>query len=300
MVDRRLRRGPHGRRRRPLGPLHLTWPRGRCLCNRARRVRFRSHPTLDHGHLHGLGRRAHSDLRHRQRADLRHAQGSRPRARVRALRRTRYGDPLRHPRHRRHRRWPPRRSHELPNAHAARRRIPRRRRPRRREFSGTPRLEAGGQLSYLHGVRMAFRTVWRHPQLRTLIPFAAVIMAGTMATEYLTQPFLLSHDVDIGFAFSGLQVPIRITGVIGALLAFWFIARLGEVRTLLALPVIAILGYIGLAIWDALGAIALLALVGFVRSLAFPVVTGYINRRIPSDQRATVLSLNQVAFSLIV
>ena len=125
-------------------------------------------------------------------------------------------------------------------------------------------------------------------------------MAGTMATEYLTQPFLLSHDVDIGFAFSGLQVPIRITGVIGALLAFWFIARLGEVRTLLALPVIAILGYIGLAIWDALGAIALLALVGFVRSLAFPVVTGYINRRIPSDQRATVLSLNQVAFGLIV
>jgi MFS family permease len=166
-------------------------------------------------------------------------------------------------------------------------------------FKEPPRLEIGSQLSYIHGVRAAFRTVWRHPQLRTLIPFAAVIMAGTMATEYLTQPFLLSHDIDVGFAFSGLQVPIRITGVIGALIAFTVVARMGEVRTLLALPVIGVVGYVGLALWDALGAIVLLALLGFVRSFAFPVVTGYINRRIPSDQRATVLSLNQVAFSLI-
>ena len=40
-------------------------------------------------------------------------------------------------------------------------------------------------------------------------------------------------------------------------------------------------------------------MLGLVRAAAFPVVTGYINRRVPSDQRATILSLNQVAFSLL-
>ncbi len=168
-----------------------------------------------------------------------------------------------------------------------------------RSFKEPPRLEQGPQLSYVQGVRAAFRTVWRIPELRTLIPYAAVIMAGTMASEYLTQPFLLSHDVDVGFLFSGLQVPIRITGVIGALMAFWLVMRAGELRILLALPVLGVAAYAGLALWHALGAVLLLAVIGFLRSAAFPIVTGYINRRIRSDQRATVLSLNQVAFSLL-
>ncbi len=166
-------------------------------------------------------------------------------------------------------------------------------------FKEPPRLDSGPQLSYLQGVRAALRTVWEIPTVRTLIPFAAVIMASTMATEYLTQPFLLSHDVDVGFAFSGLQVPIRAAGIVGALVAFWFVTKLGEPRLLLMLPVIGVGAYAGIALWDALGAIGFLAVLGLVRAAAFPVVTGYINRRVPSDQRATILSLNQVAFSLL-
>ena len=166
-------------------------------------------------------------------------------------------------------------------------------------FREPPRLESGPQLSYVAGVRKALRTVWRIPALRTMIPFAAVIMAGSMATEYLTQPFLLSHDVEIGFSFSALQVPIRATGVVGTLFAFWLVARAGEVRIMLAIPLLAVVAYVGLAFWDALGAIGFLAVIGLLRSASFPVVTGYINRRVPSDQRATVLSLNQMAFGLL-
>ncbi len=47
-----------------------------------------------------------------------------------------------------------------------------------------PRLEAGGaQLSYVDGVRAAARTVWRTPALRYLLPFSAVLLAATMATD---------------------------------------------------------------------------------------------------------------------
>ncbi len=39
---------------------------------------------------------------------------------------------------------------------------------------------------------------------------------------------------------------------------------------------------------------------GLVRAAALPLVEGYINRRVPSEQRATILSLNHMGFALLV
>lgn len=166
-------------------------------------------------------------------------------------------------------------------------------------FHEPPRLESGPQVAYWTGVGAATRTVWRTPTVRAVIPFGAITMAATVATIYLIQPFLLSHDVEVGWAFSGLQVPSQATAVVGAIGAAWFLSRLGELRALLALPLLVGVAYTGLAVWDHLGAVAFLAAAGLVRAAAVPIVTGYINRRVPSDQRATVLSLNQLAFSLV-
>lgn len=167
-------------------------------------------------------------------------------------------------------------------------------------FREPPRLEEGStQLSYLAGVREAAHVVWRSRTVRYLVPFAAVTAAGTMATEYLTQPFLLSHDLEVGFAFSAIQVPLRLAGMVGALAAAWLVVRVGEVRIIVAVPLVGVAAYAGLALWDSLGAISLLATLGLVSGAARPVVSGYLNRRIPSDQRATVLSLQQLVFSLL-
>jgi cyanate permease len=113
------------------------------------------------------------------------------------------------------------------------------------------------------------------------------------------QPFLLSHGMEVGLAFSAIQVPIRIAGMVGALVSFWLVVRAGELRAIVAAPLVAVVGYAGLALWNSLWAISLLALVGFARAACRPIVSGYINRRIPSAQRATVLSLHQLAFGLL-
>jgi len=163
-----------------------------------------------------------------------------------------------------------------------------------------PRLDEGrAQLSYLAGVRAAARVVWDTPTVRTVIPFAAATGAATMASEYLTQPFLLSHGVEVGLGFSALQVPIRLAGIAGALGAFWVVARAGNVRALVTVPLVGVVAYAGLALWGSLWAISLLAVVAIVRAAAQPIVSGYINRRIPSAQRATVLSLHRLAFGLL-
>ncbi len=84
-----------------------------------------------------------------------------------------------------------------------------------------PRSVYAAGLSYRQTFAAAFKTVRAIPSVALLLPFVAVLLAGTMTAEYLLQPFLRSHDVGVGFAFSALQVPVRVMAVVGAMGAFW-------------------------------------------------------------------------------
>ena len=77
----------------------------------------------------------------------------------------------------------------------------------------------------------------------------------------------------------------------GSLLAAPFVARVGERR---AIPILMIGGaflFIPLLLFDHLSIIAPIAILGGIHAAIRPIATGYINRRIRSDQRATVLSI---------
>jgi len=163
-----------------------------------------------------------------------------------------------------------------------------------------PRSDQSTGLSYRQTFGAAFKTVREIPSVALLLPFVAVLLAGTMTSEYLLQPFLRSHDVGIGFTFSALQVPVRAMAVVGAMGAFWWVTRFGEARSLLVCPILGVFAYAGVALVDSVGAIGFFMFVGLVRAISFPVVEGYINRRVPSDQRATILSLNHMGFALLV
>ena len=77
----------------------------------------------------------------------------------------------------------------------------------------------------------------------------------------------------------------------GSLLAAPFVARVGERR---AIPLLMFGGaflFIPLLIFDHISIIAPIAILGGIHAAIRPIATGYINRRIRSDQRATVLSI---------
>lgn len=163
-----------------------------------------------------------------------------------------------------------------------------------------PTSGAVTRVSYRDTFSTATRTVWGLPAVRAVIAFVAILLAGTMTSEYLLQPFLLRHDVEVGFTFSALQVPVRMMGIVGAVFAFWWVGKAGERAALGVLPLALLGAYVGLTLVDNLGAIGFLMFAGLVRAAALPLVEGYINRRVPSDQRATILSLNHMAFALLV
>jgi MFS family permease len=148
---------------------------------------------------------------------------------------------------------------------------------------------------YLRTLASGVREAWRKPALRWIFLYSGIVGAGAAGPLLLLQqPWLAGHGV--GTAQLGLwQAPAHAAEVISALAAGWVLSRLGERGAFLALPLTLSLCGVALAGIDhAWIAVAFLG-VALTRGLHHPVLAGYVNGRIESRRRATVLSVQSVA-----
>ncbi|MCC6383268.1 MAG: MFS transporter [Dehalococcoidia bacterium] len=151
---------------------------------------------------------------------------------------------------------------------------------------------------YLAGVRSAAATVWRSQPLRYMMFLAAVVVACAMCLSILTQPFLDAHGVGVG-QFGWFLVPGNLLGIVTALFAYRVTGALGVNRVIAIMP-LAVMGVAAaLGAWNSLGAFVFYPLNSAVYAFSFPVVSDYLNKRISSHQRATILSIYQLLFSLV-
>jgi MFS family permease len=135
----------------------------------------------------------------------------------------------------------------------------------------------------------------RIPLLMVLYGFLGV---GSIATAVFFQPFLDEHGVDVANV-GYLQAPARIFGALGAISAFWLAKRAGEMRSLYIIAGAASASYAVLGVWDSLGAFIVFPVISMASAASIPLVTDMLNRRIPSEQRATILSAGQLTLALI-
>ncbi|GIW13625.1 MAG: hypothetical protein KatS3mg062_1064 [Tepidiforma sp.] len=157
---------------------------------------------------------------------------------------------------------------------------------------------AGGLRGYLGTIRLAFREAWSTPAIRYVILFFGVAVAGVETVHYLVQPYLVENGVEVGPAFSLLQVPLFAAGMAGALAASRLERRLGAMRGLVGLAVAGTALMAGLAMAPTLRMYAALPLLMAANSCAWPLMTGAINRRVGSERRATVLSIGNMSVSV--
>jgi MFS family permease len=152
--------------------------------------------------------------------------------------------------------------------------------------------------NYLRTVARGIREAWRTPPLRYIILFSAVVFTVTFAPMIFVQPFLRRHDVGVGDL--GLwQAPIRAAGIVSALLTARFVARVGQRGSFLAMPLALGGCYLALAGIDRIFVFAAFLPVGMVAGMQNPVLATYVNRRIPSERRATMLSVQSVVGSMM-
>jgi len=160
-------------------------------------------------------------------------------------------------------------------------------------------LPIEARLSFADLVRESFRLAYRRPQVRYVLLYSAFLGAAAFAPVIFIQPFLTRHDV--GVSDLGLfQVPMRVLALVGALSAYRISAVLGERRTMVLMPVALFGGYALLGSWDATYAYVAFPVVSLLSMMANPIVADYLNRVIPSEQRATMLSMRQLLFSFLV
>ena len=146
-----------------------------------------------------------------------------------------------------------------------------------------------------------FKIVWRHRPIRYLVLFSGILISLLDMPRFLAQPYVAQHGLDplAGFAdgaiWSALLIPGYIGTMLGMLLAARLIGKLGERRSFPAILVYGAICLVPLAIWNHLGLLGAIFMVSIAQAAIRPITNGYINRRITSDQRATVLSI----FSLV-
>ncbi|MCH8994379.1 MAG: MFS transporter [Chloroflexi bacterium] len=161
-----------------------------------------------------------------------------------------------------------------------------------------PLPEGEVRLAYADLLRESARTATRLPAVRYMLILSALVAALAFGPALFMQPFLSSHDVEVGL-FGFIQTPVRVAGMVGALAAYLVVARLGTRGTFLAAPLLMGGAFLALGAWDSIYAFAAFPVVGFVNTLLLPPATDYLNQRIPNNQRATILSLRTMLVSLV-
>lgn len=166
-------------------------------------------------------------------------------------------------------------------------------------FEEPPLPHGEVRLTYRRLLVESGRTAWRLPAVRSMLVLAALLIAATNAAGVFGQPFLNEHDVDVGM-FGIAQTPTRMAGMIGALVAYRVTAAFGLRATMIGVAVLTGGSYALLGGWDSVFAFGATAAIIFTHNLMLPAASDYLNRRIPSSQRATILSMRQLLTSLTI
>jgi MFS family permease len=162
-----------------------------------------------------------------------------------------------------------------------------------------PPLHEGARPGYRELVVESARVIWRSPPVRSMLLLAAVMMASINATIVFSQPFLDYHEVPVRL-FGVAQTPMRIGAIIGALAVHQLTMRLGMRWTLVGAALVTISSYALLGGWNSVWAFGATTTILLANGLVVPATTDYLNQRIPSSQRATILSARQLINSIII
>jgi len=165
-------------------------------------------------------------------------------------------------------------------------------------FVEPPRLKRQHIPTYGQIISESAGIVRRQPAVRYAILFFGLIAVGSLAPIFFFQPFLLEHDISLG-SVGIWQTPMRLAAIFGALAAARIILTLGERRTFLFIPVTLIGSFALLALWASVYAPVAFLLMNLVVVMSQPLITDYVNRSVPSEQRATVLSLTNLMRSAV-
>lgn len=161
-----------------------------------------------------------------------------------------------------------------------------------------PHSTQAQSLAYVATIRAALGYVIRHPTLRWMIALNALVGTVGMMWAIFVQPFLSAYDVPVA-EFGLITTPMRLAGIAGALVTARLAARLGERGVCYGVVGAMFAALLVLVAVPSLLAVSMFGVLMFCTSVFRPVQSAYVTRHAPAHLRATVPSVSQMAFSLM-
>jgi predicted MFS family arabinose efflux permease len=153
------------------------------------------------------------------------------------------------------------------------------------------------RLPYLQTITAGISEVRTRRVLRLVMLFAIIGSMSSMVTQYFMQPYLKGHGASTA-SLGLIMTPVRLVSVAASFAAFRVERRLGGWTALALTPVLSLSACAVLATWDSIYAFAVVPVAAAGGTLRMLLVSHYVNARIPSSQRATIVSLFALAIAL--
>jgi MFS family permease len=153
------------------------------------------------------------------------------------------------------------------------------------------------RLPYLQTITAGISEVRTRRVLRLVMLFAIIGSMSSMVTQYFMQPYLKGHGASTA-SLGLIMTPVRLVSVAASFAAFRVERRLGGWTALALTPVLSLSACAVLATWDSIYAFAVVPVAAAGGTLRMLLVSHYVNARIPSSQRATIVSLFALATAL--
>ena len=137
-----------------------------------------------------------------------------------------------------------------------------------------------------------------HPRLKWMILYATAISASTLTMFWFWQPYFSAVGLPVawlGFTFGGLQFWMSFVSHQAPQIERW----MGEKTALKVFLGMVCVGYGLVALTGSLWGVLLSLIFYTVRGFNAPLFSDYVNQMVPSDRRATVLSLQSLLVRLL-
>jgi MFS family permease len=160
------------------------------------------------------------------------------------------------------------------------------------------RLDDGKSKPWKNIKKIIHYSIVENNILRAYIFYSAVIGAATLTMAWFSQPYFKSLDIEI-FYFGLIGAGLNLAVAIPAFYAHE-IERKINTNTLLSLIFLLIIAcYFAVAYINTLWGLLVLLLFYITRGVATPVLRDYMNRQIPSNMRATVMSIRSFIIRIL-
>ena len=160
------------------------------------------------------------------------------------------------------------------------------------------RLEEGKSKPWKNIKKIIHYAIIENAILRAYIFYSAIIGAATLTMAWFAQPYLKA--LDIGVVYFGLiGAGLNLAVAIPSFYAHEIESRINT-KILLSLILLLIVGcYFTVAYINTLWGLLILLLFYITRGVATPVLRDYMNRHIPSNMRATVMSIRSFIIRIL-